>query len=178
MNEPLDDAYLTWLYSQIGSVKLRTRARSYWRLARKLYTTEFQWFVPNDDNRVEDGRELRFEFLGETGTEADDNWLDLGCSFLEMLIGLSRRLSFMTEGESRDWFWHFIDTLGLRGFNDSYQSQWDEEEDVQPILNRVIYRTYDPDGSGGLFPLQSPDADQRKVELWYQMCAYILEHTR
>lgn len=173
MDEPLDDAYLTWLYSQIGSVRLKNRARSYWRLARQLFTKEFVWFVPNDDNRVEDGRDLRYEFLEESGATADDNWLELGCSFLEMLLGLSRRLSFEAEGEPRDWFWHLMDTLGLRECND--RADWSEEE-VDDILNRVIHRTYAPNGDGGLFPLETADADQRNVELWYQMSAYLLEH--
>jgi hypothetical protein len=174
MNEPLDDAYLTWLYSQIGSVKLKNRARSYWRLARKLYTIEFIWFVPNDDNRVEDGRDLRFMFLEDSGHAVDVNWMDLGCSFLEMLIGLSRRLSFEAEGEPRDWFWHLMDNLELRECND--RAPWPDEH-VEDICNRVIFRTYSPDGTGGLFPLQDPKRDQRRVELWYQMSEYLLEHT-
>jgi hypothetical protein len=173
MNEPLDDAYLTWLYSQIGSVKLKNRARSYWRLARKLYTIEFVWLVPNDDNRVEDGRDLRFIFLEESGMDVDTAWMDLGCSFLEMLIGLSRRLSFEAEGEPRDWFWHLMDTLELRECND--RANWPDEH-VEEICSRVIFRTYAPDGVGGLFPLQHPQKDQRNVELWYQMSAYLLEH--
>lgn len=173
MDQPLDDAYLSWLYSQIGSVKLKNRARSYWRLARQLYTKEFVWFVPNDDNRVEDGRDLRFEFLEETGLTADDNWMDLGCSVLEMLVGLSRRLSFEAEGEARDWFWHLMDNLQLRECND--RLAWSDEH-VDEILDRVIYRNYGPSGEGGLFPMESPAEDQRNVELWYQMAAYLLEH--
>lgn len=173
MDQPLDDAYLSWLYSQIGSVKLRNRARSYWRLARQLYTKEFVWFVPNDDNRVEDGRDLRFEFLTQEGLEADDAWMDLGCSMLEMLIGLSRRLSFEAEGEASDWFWHLMDTLELRECND--RASWSDEM-VNDVLERVIYRNYGPDGVGGLFPLETACEDQRNVELWYQMSAYLLEH--
>jgi len=62
MNEPLDDLYLTWLYSQIGSIKLKQPSRTYWSLFRQLYTKEFVWIIPNDDNRIEDGRDLRFKF--------------------------------------------------------------------------------------------------------------------
>lgn len=171
--QPLDDAYLTWLYSQIGSVKLKNRARTYWRLARQLFTKEFIWLVPNDDNRVEDGRDLRFEFLEKEELQSDDDWLNLGCSVLEMLIGLSRRLSFEAEGEARDWFWHLMDTLELRECTD--RADWSEEY-VDEILNRMVFRTYKPDGTGGLFPLLNPSCDQRDVELWYQMSAYLLEH--
>jgi hypothetical protein len=112
--------------------------------------------------------------LEQTGLTADDDWLDLGCSFLEMLVALSRRLSFEAEGEPRDWFWHLMDTIELRECND--RSQWTDEE-VEAICNKVIFRNYDANGAGGLFPLQNPCHDQREVELWYQMSAYLLEHT-
>lgn len=63
MDGPLDEQYLKWLYRQVASSKYRNPARTYWSLLRQLYTTEFVWTVPNDDNRVEDGRDLRYEFL-------------------------------------------------------------------------------------------------------------------
>jgi hypothetical protein len=43
------------------------------------------------------------------------------------------------------------------------------------ILDRVIRREYEPDGTGGFFPLQNPLEDQTQVEIWYQMAAYINE---
>jgi hypothetical protein len=46
---------------------------------------------------------------------------------------------------------------------------------VQDIMDTVIYRKYDPDGSGGFFPLTRSDDDQTRIELWYQMNAYIEE---
>ena len=79
-----DDAYLGWLYSQVASVHLKNPSRTYWSLFRCLYTTEFVWFVPNDDNRVEDGRALRYQFIEETGTEVDPEWLHLGCSMIDL----------------------------------------------------------------------------------------------
>lgn len=173
MSEPLDELYLKWLYSQVGSVKFKNPSRTYWSLVRKLFTTEFLWFIPNDDNRLEDGRDLRSEFLADQGIEeVDPDWMLLGCSMLEMLIGLSRRLAFECEGEPRDWFWHMIDNLGLYSYNDRKPFP---EELVEETLNRVIFRTYQPDGTGGLFPLRHATQDQRKVELWYQLSAYILE---
>lgn len=85
---PLDELYFTWLYSQVGSVKDRNPSRSYWKILRKLFTKEFVWIVPNDDNRAEDGRDLRLEFLEEHDIQdVDPNWMRLGCSMLELLIG-------------------------------------------------------------------------------------------
>ena len=59
MSHILDEDYLTWLYSQVGSVKLRNKAKSHWSLLRQMYTKEFIWLIPNDDNLLEDGRDLR-----------------------------------------------------------------------------------------------------------------------
>jgi hypothetical protein len=46
---------------------------------------------------------------------------------------------------------------------------------VDETLQRVIFRTYTSSGFGGLFPLKHAPDDQRRVELWYQMCSYLLE---
>lgn len=175
MSQLLDEQYLTWLYSRVGSVKVRTPSKTYWSLLKKLYTTEFVWFVPNDDNRVEDGRDLRHEFFELYDIDNEEEWMGLGCSFLELLIGLSRRLSFEAEGDPRDWFWVLIDNLRLTNFTDAYFEKKAAEEHVEELVDAVIWRTYDYDGDGGLFPLQHATRDQRDVELWYQLCAYVLE---
>lgn len=178
MSQPLDELYLTWLYHQVGSIKLRNPARTFWSLFRQLHITEFVWIVPNDDNRVEDGRDLRQEFIQqERIDDVDRDWMELGCSMLELLIGLSRVLAFEAEGEPRDWFWTLIENLGLEEMNDrTYRSAPDvAERIICETANRVIWRTYSPDGRGGLFPLDHPEHDQRDVEIWYQLNAYLLE---
>lgn len=171
----LDDGYFEWLYRQIGSVRNRNPERSYWQLAKQLYTTSFSWSVPNDDNRCEDGLELRHEWIEDNNIEdADRSWLLLDCSFLEMLIALSRRLAFESEGEPGEWFWKLMQNLDFRGYTDAVWSTSIERQ-VSRTLERVVYRKYEPDGAGGLFPLRHPRRDQRQVELWYQMAQYVLE---
>jgi hypothetical protein len=170
----LDDLYLTWLYTQVGdrSVEERNPARTHWTLLRQLHNKQFYWWVPNDDNRVEDGRDLRHEFLMEHDIEADLDQMGLGCSFLEMLIGLSRRLAFEGGGHPHVWFWHLLGNLNLTECND--RSRYSHEE-VDDRISTVIWRTYSRNGRGGLFPLRRSRKDQREVELWYQMSAYLLE---
>ena len=175
MDEPLDELYFKWLYSQVGDPRIRNRNRTYWTILKQLYTKEFVWFVPNDDNRIQDGKELRYEFVdSEQLEDVDLNWVHLGCSMLELLVGLSRRLAFEAEGQPRDWFWHLMENLGLCEYNDSYRYS---EEGVDEILDRIIWRTYRRDGHGGLFPLRRAKKDQRLIELWYQLSAYVLERT-
>lgn len=175
MSELLDDQYLSWLYSKIGSTRTRDRERTYWSLLRILYTKEFVWIIPNDDNRVEDGRDLRHEFMDDMKyDDIDPDWMALGCSFLEMMIALSRRLSFEVGGEPREWFFELLENLGLYDYNDNREFS---REEVDEVLDAVIWRTYAYDGTGGLFPLREPGEDQREVEIWYQLNAYVMERT-
>lgn len=173
-SQPLDELYFKWLYEQIGNPRLRNPSRTHWGLARQLFTKEFVWFIPNDDNRVEDGRELRYEFLDlYSDVDPGSDWMGLGCSMLEMLIGLSRRLAFETEQTAHEWFWQLLENLGIDHCSDQVYNDLIRRE-VDYILDRVIWRTYSRDGRGGLFPLQSPREDQRKVEIWYQLNAYLI----
>lgn len=173
MVTPLDEQYLSWLYARIGSVRETRKSRTFWSLFRQLYTTEFVWLIPNDDNRVEDGRDLRYEFLEEVGLSdrVDPNWMGMGCSVLEMIMGLAKALAFEDDRTPRYWFWELMMNLGLSGYNDR---EYDERR-VDEIISNLIWRTYEPDGTGGLFPLRHADVDQRHVEIWYQAQAYLIE---
>lgn len=171
----LDERYLGWLYAQVDTVQNRNPSQTYWLLAEALFKKEFLWFVPNDDNRVEDGRELRELFLDETGFERDQVWMEQGCSMLEMLVALARRIGSEVDEDPREWFWVMIDNISLRAFVDEEFTD-DFRVDVEIVLDRIIQRTYDYDGRGGLFPLREPAGDQRAVEIWYQVAAYLMEN--
>lgn len=171
MNErtqSLDESYFNWLVSQVASVSNPNPARTYYQLLEQMHLKRFDWFIPNDDNRLEDGRELRYEFMN--GPSEDDAW----CSFLEMLIALSRRAAFQSYSDPIEWFWHLVENLDLRQFSDENFMEL-ESRQIRHTLDVVVSREYASDGQGGLFPLKNPPKDQRKVELWYQMAAYLLE---
>lgn len=173
MRPSLDEQYLAWLYARIGSVNETRKSRTYWSLLRYLYSTEFIWLIPNDDNRVEDGRDLRYEFLDEVGLSGsvDPNWLGMGCSVLEMIMGVAKALGFEDDRTPHHWFWELLLNLGLAGYNDREFN----EPHVEEIVSNLIWRTYKPNGEGGLFPLRYPHEDQRQVEIWYQAQAYLIE---
>lgn len=174
-NAPLDERYLSWLYGQVASVKTRARKSTYWKLLGQMQETIFVAVVAYDENRVADARDLRYEYLAEAENEAGDpEWTRSPVSMLEVLIVLSRALAFEMNDPVGPWFWHLIEVLELEQFNDrEYDSQ--AQEIIASTLDRVIWRTYEPSGHGGLFPLRSPSQDQREVELWYQLNAYLLE---
>jgi hypothetical protein len=156
--------YFDWLCGQVQVEYGHTTENTYVGLFTCLYEKEFVWIIANDDNRCDDGKELRREF----GFQSDE-----GCSILELILGLSRRLSFIAEGSPERWVWQLIENLKLHTFRDRLSGR--NVEQIGEILDTLIWRTYLRDGSGGLFPLAFPDEDQRKVELWYQMSAYIEE---
>lgn len=171
--EPLDELYFTWLCSKVSRVEKKRSSGTSWDLLNQLYTKEFVWLIPNDDNRAEDGKDLRLEFIyDECLMDVDSEWLSLGCSMFELLIVLSRRLAFEGEGGSSEWFWQLIDNVRLGDCNDVISKS---QDDIDDILDEVIWRTYKRDGVGGLFPLRRAGEDQRNVELWYQLSAYLLE---
>lgn len=168
----LDDRYLTWLYGQISSAKIRKGSLTYWRLLRQMYATEFVYYVENDKNRAEDGKELRLDWIRETGAEPDEAWLAIECSFLEVVVGLAKRLDFQDEHSLSYWFWQLMQNLGFDCFDDGSQYR----ESFVDIRMRVVNeRSYDESGNGGLFPLRNPSRDQRTVDLWYQMMEYLVQ---
>ena len=159
MTDPRE-AYLEFLGPQVG-----IKANNHWDIISLMFKTEFVWTVPNDDNRLGDGMDLRNEW---------GRGRNLGpCSFLEVLIGLARRMAFITGENAEDCAWHLMENLGLNRMTDPLSRR--QINKARDILDIVIWRTYHPDGSGGFFPLREPHDDQRKVELWYQMSAYIEE---
>ena len=180
MKEPLDELYFKWLYGQVADPKVTNPLRTYWKMLKQLYTKEFVWTVPNDDNRIVDGKDLRYEFIDDQQLEdVDIGWMNLGCSMFELLVSLSRRLAFETDGWAPYWFWELVENLGLMAYSDRRpaRSRKFPVPEIEEILERVIWRTYDYDGKGGLFPLKEAREDQRTIELWYQMSAYVLEKT-
>jgi hypothetical protein len=175
MNQPpLDELYYTWLYRQVGSVSITHPSRTYWALFKLLFRKEFVWIVPNDDNRAEDGKALRAEFLDqEQISEVEEGWMRYGCSMLELLIAIARRMEFDAEQTTEYWFHYLLKNAGLAQYTDI---RTDIDDEVNEVLDRIIWRTYASDGFGGLFCLSHPTEDQRRVEIWYQMCAWLIEN--
>lgn len=177
MSAYLDEQYFEWLYSQVCSVET-SQIKSYRNLLYLCYQMEYVWLIPNDDNRLEDGKYLRYEFLEllEISKDKRDQWwMELGCSILEFLVALARRLEFETDIATDIWFLELIDNLGLAKYNDRTRMTEEKKQDIEDTINRMVWRTYRYNGRGGLFPLDHPEEDQREVEIWYQLSAYINE---
>lgn len=173
MTHPLAEDYLRWLELQLRDKQLAAPSRSFWGLVELMFNKEFVWLIANDDNRIVDGLDLRAEFCHDHNL-ASDSLRNLGpCSFLEVLIGLSRRLAFAAGGSAPGWAWQLLNNLELHRMGDPLDQRKARKAD--DILDAVIWRTYAPDGQGGFFPLIDAEEDQTQVEIWYQMSAFIGE---
>lgn len=177
--EPLEERYFKWLYSQVASTRISDKTRSYWALARVLHSTEFVWSIRLDENRAEDGKELRVEFYNAKDETPDILWDDMGCSVFEMLIAVSRRLAFNGGGAPSEWFWILIENLHLSKCNDYEMTESNQAPayhiHTRNAITRLMFRQFDKNGVGGLFPLQHAHRDQTRVEIWEQLNAYLIE---
>lgn len=125
--------------------------------------------IPNDQNRCQDGMDLRQRYGRETGNGLPP----IGtCRMLEFLIGMAIRLNEIDYDPTMPdkvgpWFWILLDNLGIIEADDPW---------IEDMLERLNTRDYSFDGHGGLFPLRNPREDQRNIEVWYQMQAYLMEN--
>lgn len=170
-----DDKYFEWLTKL---VRPEFNGKSYYLLVRCLYEKEFFSLVPFDENRAEQGIGLRAEASNETGIDFV-NKLSFGpCTVLEMMVVLAENMAYIMEGfepfkNGNDWFWELVFNLGLEDYDDSRFLIGEAEPDVEEILERFLERRYEPDGTGGLFPLYDPKEDQRELDIYTQMHAYL-----
>lgn len=141
-----------------------------------LYRKEFHPVLPMDIDRAESAKSMRRLYLD---MEEDD----LGvCRCIEVLIDLSRFMAFQlrTNEETIDLsviFWELLDNLGLTKYTDEVCDAVSVVDQIGETLENWMYRNYDEAGNGNIFPLKNPKHNQKNVEIWYQMHAYILEKT-
>jgi hypothetical protein len=162
----LEYEYYEWLVSQIGVPK---NNKTYNELFDRLNNVEFVWIVPKDDNRIQDALDLRYHF----SEEVRDFLRSKGVSVLEVIVALSRRVAFIAGGNAPAWAWRLLKNLRLNRMSDPLSGA--NLDRIDNILYALIWREYRPDGQGGFFPLKDPREDQTKIEIWYQMNAYVIE---
>jgi len=164
--------YFQWLRNKI--VTPQDTGKTWEGLLGQLHTKEFVWVIPNDDNRIHDAADLRTQFSYETELDVREINLNIPVSVLEVIIALSARIEFQVDGDARQWAWTLIENLDLAKYVDPVSPRMAELIDDR--LEEFIWRNYSPSGDGGMFPLKHPPEDQTKVELWYQMHAWIDEN--
>lgn len=171
-------------------------------LAQLFFETDFRWDkdIPDDENRGKEGLALReqyaiFVITGQRSTlisKEEWKYVDIlkksilgPVTVFEVLVCLARDLNDLLnldqESHVDQYFGQLMENVG---FNFYDEEDWDESPEKvkkywKKLLDRVLDRTYLPDGEGGLFPLDVTDSidedgnltipDQRKRTIWSQM---------
>lgn len=178
MANDLRERYFYWLYRKVVDPDTH-----YKKLLKRLHETEFTFTIPMDENRMEDGLELRYRFGAENGIRDVEivNTIDIfPCSVFEMMVALCIRCEegIMDDPEignrTSRWFISMLESLGLAGMVDQRYDQNYVDERIRILLERQ----YSPDGRGGLFYIPGCDEDMRNVQIWYQMNWYLNEIIR
>ena len=175
LRDNIINSYFEWMISVVSNNNL-SGSLSYRKLLTHLHNTEFIYSIPRDENRAVQGEGLRYRFAYEyVGIKDAESYISGPCSVLEMMIALAiyceENIMDNTKYGNRtgQWFWGMITNLGLGSMSDD---RYDRKY-VDEVLNRFLYREYDPDGKGGLFRIRNCDRDLREVEIWYQLCWYL-----
>lgn len=165
----ISNDYFDWLYNLVCGQRF-SKNISYKKLLMQLHNTTFRYLIPKDENRADDGLNLRYRFMDNA-----DLYLTEPCSVLEMMIALTIRCeeSIMDDPQvgdrTRQWFWSMIKSLGL---NEMTDDRFDRRY-TNYVVNRFLDREYEPNGEGGLFTIKNCEYDLRNVEIWYQLCWYL-----
>lgn len=173
--------YVNWLASRVDG-NLSFCGHTFSRLLSCLFDIPFVPVLDKDQSRAEDGNKLRLVYKNSNKIRCSTQELfndESGCTFLEFLVSISERVNDILYDPETDrtgiYFWDFLHNVGLDDFSDdTYGVSWDMFKLTQ-ICSRIMNRAYNPDGTGGLFPLRKPREDQRTVEIWYQLQAYLQE---
>lgn len=165
--------YFKWMFDLM--CKERYENVSFKKLFVLLHSKEFRFTISYDENRYNDGIDLRYRFSMFDGFEDAMEYLDGPCSVLEMMVALALRCeeTIMDDPAYGDrtaqWFWDMIVSLGLGGLTDDVI----DESYVDFVLERFLDRKYEPDGRGGLFTIRNSIHDLRHFEIWDQLNWYL-----
>lgn len=174
----ITNEYFNWMYDLMCKDRYPNQI-SYRKLFAYLHNTEFRYLISRDENRAEDGIDLRYRFASfndnRNSYDRIVKCLDGPCSVLEMMIALAIRCeeTIMDDPSLGDrtsqWFWGMIVNLGLGSMTDDRYDKWK----VESVINKLLDRQYDSDGKGGLFRIKNCNRDMRTAEIWYQLCWYL-----
>ena len=192
------DSYFNYLMSLISSDEVNA-AQEYYNLCLLFFETPFTVLNPMDENRSCDGADLRERWLDNIGVKDERIKLEyandialMPVSFLEVLVALSVRVDkdilampdkpFMAS----EFFWDMVNNLVKYGtFGNKYHKasdiltdeQWCVfvEDNMKAAIKKVLTRTYHEDGKGGLFPMNKPKTNQRKMDMWANCMQYVSE---
>lgn len=189
VNMPYFDnsSYVDWLESfTIDETMTDDRRLEYSKLIRTLWNIEYIPSLGNDHDRAAEGIELRTRYRKILAKKAGDGEFytpDIReifgeCRVLEMLVALSMRMYDLMQdlgfyNSVSRWFWEIMSCLGLDAFDDISWKDGRDEILVDNMLTDIMNLEGGVYGSpGGWFGVRG----WQRLEIWYQMHAYLKQY--
>jgi len=186
-------SYVEWLESfTVDETIDDSRRLSYSKLLDCLWRIIFIPSVGNDDDRAEDGIDLRRRYCdiltretgvrvrGDAAEELEEIFGE--CRVLEMLIGLSMRMYDLMQdlgiyNSVSHWFWEIIRQVGFDSLDDTNWVNGRDDAMVREVVGHIMrgdgIRSRS-DWAGGWFGIDG----WQNMEIWYQMHAYLNRYFR
>lgn len=149
--------YASWLI-QRGCLENYTELASVWD------ELDFTWYIPEDEDKAIQALRMRDEYCYETGMPSPRQ---APASFLEVFVSITDTLTAMLYQDRESFTKSILLNAGARSFSDDWRLPSEIHEEALNIAERVMYRTYSRNGTGGLFRI--PGADILEMPLTTQM---------
>ena len=149
--------YASWLIKR-GCLENYTELASVWD------EIDFAWYIPDDEDKAIQALRMRDEYCYGTGLPMPRQ---APASFLEVFVSITDTLTAMLYQDRESFTKSILLNLGARSYSDDGRLPSEIHEEALNIAERVMYRTYSRNGTGGLFCI--PGADILETPLTTQM---------
>lgn len=149
--------YTSWLI-QRGCLE------NYTELALVWDELDFVWYIPEDEDKAIQALRVRDEYCYETGMSSPRQ---APPSFLEVFVSITDTLTAMLYQDRESFTKSILLNMGARSYSDDWRPPSEIRKESLSIAERVMYRTYSRNGTGGLFRI--PGVDILEMPLTTQM---------
>lgn len=125
---------------------------------------DFVWYIPEDEDKAIQALRMRDEYCYETGMPSPRQ---APASFLEVFVSITDTLTAMLYKDRESFTKSILLNVGARSYSDDGRLPSEIHEEALIIAERVMYRTYSRNGTGGLFRI--PGVDTLEMPLTTQM---------
>lgn len=150
-------SYTPWLIKR-GCLENYTELASVWD------EIDFAWYIPEDEDKAIQALRMRDEYCYETSKPMPRQ---APATFLEVFVSITDTLTAMLYQDRASFTKSILLNLGARSYSDDWRLLSEIHEEGLNIAERVMYRTYSRNGTGGLFRI--PGSDIIETPLTTQM---------
>lgn len=149
--------YTPWLI-QRGCLENYSELASVWD------ELDFVWYIPEDEDKAIQALRMRDEYCYEMSMPSPRQ---APASFLEVFVCITDSLTAMLYQDREKFTKSILLNMGARSYSDDGRLPSEIHEGALEIAERVMYRTYGRNGSGGLFRI--PGANVLETPITSQM---------